>query len=80
MNVPHIPCEVAVINVEKSFWQRLSVLDWIKTRWHLILCKNCSEYEKDSKIIHRILRSMRNDGMHNHLGVEEIEKIKKALN
>lgn len=79
MKVPHIPCEEAIINVEKSFWQRLNLLDWVKTRWHMILCKNCSQYEKDSKILHRILRSMKNSQKHIHLHPEEILRIKKAL-
>jgi len=57
MKIAHIPCEEAALNVEKSFWQRLTFIDRIKTRWHMFLCKKCSEYEKKSTILHRLLCS-----------------------
>ncbi len=79
MKIPHIPCEEAVINVEKSFWQRLGMVDWAKTRWHMIICKNCSDYEKDSKILHRLLCKMKKENNSEPLQKEEKEKLKKAL-
>lgn len=79
MKVPHIPCDEAVINVEKSLWKKLNFIDWIKTRWHMLLCKNCSAYEKDSKILHRLLCSMKSKEKVEPLQQEEKDKMKKAL-
>jgi len=79
MKMSHIPCEEAVLNVEKSFWQRLNFIDRIKTRWHMFLCGNCSAYEKDSEILHRILCSMKSEKSHEHIQPEELQDIKKAL-
>jgi hypothetical protein len=79
MIIPHIPCEEAAINVEKSLWRKLNFVDWIKTRWHMYLCKRCRDYEKDSKILHRILCSLKSKNHTERLNTEEKEKLKKSL-
>ena len=79
MKLPHIPCEEAAVNVEKSLWQRLNFVTWMKTRWHLYLCENCQEYEKDSKALHRILCTLKKKKNVEPLNTEEKNKLKKAL-
>ncbi len=72
-------CEETQTRLEKSFWQRLNVVDAIKMRYHLFICKNCQGYEKDSKILHRILCSLKSKEKIEPLMPEEKDKLKKAL-
>lgn len=72
-------CEETQTNLEKSFWQKLNFVEAMKMRMHLFICKTCNAYEKDSKIIHRILCSMKSKEMVEPLNAMEKEKIKKAL-
>jgi hypothetical protein len=75
----HKACDKVVLNVEKSFWQKLDFWTNLRTRLHLMICKNCSDYKKDSTVIHRILCSLNKDKSTNNLQADELQKIKKAL-
>lgn len=79
MKFPHIPCEEAAINVEKALWHQLSWVNWLKTRWHMVLCQNCRSYEKDSHFLHRVLCNLKKDKNVDHISDDEKEKLKKAL-
>ncbi len=79
MKIPHIPCEEAAVNVEKSLWQKLILIDWLKTRWHMVLCKKCQKYEQDSKVLHQILCTLLKKQKVASLNQEEKEKLKRAI-
>jgi hypothetical protein len=72
-------CEKVVLIVEQSFWQKLNFWKISRMRFHLLICKKCSEYEKDSTVLHRILCSTKSSKSQEHLDDNEKEKLKKAL-
>lgn len=72
-------CEKVVLIVEQSFWQKINFWKRLRLRFHMMICKNCSEYEKESTILHRILCSLSSNKTDNHIRAEEIQQIKKAL-
>jgi|TARA_R110000737_G_scaffold347664_1_gene379694 hypothetical protein len=80
MKIPNIPCEEAAVNIEKSFWKQLNFIDWVKTRWHLFLCKNCSDYEKDSTVLHRLLCSLKKRDDSDNLSEADKIRLKESLN
>ncbi len=73
-------CQKTMLHVEKSFWQKLNPWTNLKMRFHLFICKNCLAYEKDSKVIHRILCSLKSSEQIEPLRKEELNQLKKALN
>lgn len=72
-------CEETQTSLEKSFWQKLNFVEAMKMRLHLFICKNCKGYEKDSKVLHRILCALKPNEKVEPLNEEEKNKLKKAL-
>jgi hypothetical protein len=72
-------CEETHTSVEKSFWQKLNFVEAMKMRFHLFICKNCSAYEKDSKVLHRLLCCLKAKEKKASLNAEEKEALKKAI-
>ncbi len=72
-------CQENMIRVEKSLWYKLSIWGYIKMRFHLFICKNCKAYEKDSKLIHRVLCSLKKPEKVAGLREDEMDQLKKAL-
>ena len=72
-------CEETQTSVEKSFWQKLNFVEAMKMRMHLFICKNCNAYEKDSKILHRLLCSLKAKEKSEPLNQAEKEALKKAI-
>ena len=72
-------CQKTMVQVEKSFWQKLNPWTNLKMRFHLFICKNCHAYEKDSKIIHLFLCSLKSAEKSEPLKQEELNQLKKAL-
>jgi hypothetical protein len=72
-------CEETVLNVEKSFWQKLNFWTNFRLRFHLWYCKNCADYKKDSTVLHRLLCGIHSKENHVHLTENEKEQLKKRL-
>lgn len=49
-------CREITETIEKGGVKRLSIQDRLAIRIHLRICKPCTAYSKDSKIIERLLR------------------------
>jgi hypothetical protein len=51
-------CKEMAVRVEKGEFNDLSLTDKIRLKFHLMMCKGCAKYAKDSKVLHHILCSI----------------------
>lgn len=72
-------CEKSVLRVERSFWVSLPILERLKMHFHLFICKNCKAYEKDSRLLHKLLCYLKKAEKVEPLNDLEKIKLKKAL-
>jgi len=59
-----VHCEKAIFLISKSLDKKLSLYERTILRWHVSVCKTCSEYQQELELIHGLLRV-------HHPGVEE---------
>lgn len=69
-------CQEITEAIEKQEITGVSVSDKVLMRMHFLYCKSCRRYQKDSKILDRMLRLNRVQQPEEHFTKKEIEKIK----
>ena len=59
-----VHCEKAIFLISRSLDKKLSLRERTILRWHVIVCKECNQYQHELELIQGLLR------VHHH-GVEE---------
>ena len=67
-----LSCRKATELIEQQLYFRLSPLEKVKLRMHLLMCDYCTRYKKQSLFIHELL--CRHDQDHHTSGVTPEEK------
>lgn len=49
-------CQEVTLDIERSAFERLSLMDRTGLRLHLAICKECRKYFKDSIVIDKLLK------------------------
>ncbi|ANF51142.1 hypothetical protein A0O34_11725 [Chryseobacterium glaciei] len=75
-------CEETSLNIIKSEETSLSFSAWLKMKFHILFCKCCQNFKKQTKVIDEALykhfeSEMNEDG--EHLSQELKDKIKESL-
>jgi len=52
-------CKEMALRIEKDEFNDLSLSDKVRLKFHLMMCKGCAKYAKDSKILHKFLCSLK---------------------
>ena len=74
-------CEEITLNIERGRYEKLSVKELLAIKMHLIICKPCHNYRKDSELIDKLLQEKYKNGAEEYtFSFEEKEAIKKACN
>jgi len=74
--------EVTFFSSVRNF-RRLKFVNRIQLKLHLILCKNCAEFDKQSRIIDKTLLEFQNNSQllsEETLTLEKISQIKTSVN
>jgi hypothetical protein len=56
-----LSCRKASGLIEKGIYFKLSALERIQLRWHLMLCDACTTYKKQSGLLHELLMKHEHD-------------------
>jgi len=76
-NYMKLSCKKASILIDKKSVDKLSIKEWINLKIHLSMCDICSLYQKQSKLIEKVLISRLNEVK---LSKEnEIENLKDSI-
>ena len=71
-------CEEITLLVESENYKVLSRQDRMAARIHMMMCKGCKNYKKDSKLIHKLLQAKFKDLSSYEFSLEEkIAMLKK---
>jgi len=72
-------CEEVTLLIENENYKLLSRQDRMATRIHLMMCKACKEFKKDSKVIHKLLQVKFKDLSSYEFSLEEKFALQKKL-
>ncbi len=70
-----ISCKEATLMIEKNHERPIGIADNVKLAYHLAICKACSLYRKQSKVIEKVLKYK----AESVLSPEEVSTFKKHL-
>ena len=72
-------CEEITLDIERGHYKKLSVKELVTIKMHLIICKPCHNYKRDSEMIDKLLHEKYKNGAEEYkFSPEEKEAIKKA--
>lgn len=72
-------CEEITLDIERGHYEKLSVKELVSIKMHLVICKPCHNYKKDSDFIDQLLQKKYSEGAEEYIfSAEEKEAIKKA--
>jgi len=72
-------CEEITLDIERGRYEKLSVKELVTIKMHLMLCKPCANYKRDSELIEQILQKKYSNGEERYtFSVEEKEALKRA--
>lgn len=72
-------CQEITSDIEKSKLTKISFGNRMAIWFHLMLCKTCRSFSKDSKIIDRLLLRKFRETKNYKFSPEELGKIKETL-
>ncbi len=72
-------CLQTTMDLERSAFERLSMVDRIGIRLHLSICPQCRKYFRDSKTIDRLISKSFSHPKEYHFSLEEKDAIKQKL-
>ncbi len=74
-------CQEITLDIERGKYEKLSISEKWAIKMHLIICKPCQDYEKDSALIDRLLRKrFKNLNQYKFTSEEKKELIKQLGN
>lgn len=72
-------CEEITLDIERGRYNSLSVKELIEIKMHLLICKPCADYKKDSDLIEQLLQEKYKQGATKYsFSREEKEALKNA--
>jgi len=84
MNRVMLDCDTATLLITKNEFTSLSCIEQIKLRMHLLSCKYCRRFKKQSTVIslhvHQINVDLSNAKLHMHLSDEQKKRMKNKIN
>ena len=72
-------CEEVTLLIESENYKVLSRKDRLATKIHLMMCKGCKNYKKDSKLIHEMLQVKFKDLSSYEFSLEEKVALRDKL-
>jgi hypothetical protein len=75
-----LSCRKATGLIEKNIYFKLSAMERLQLRWHLMLCDACTTYKKQSGLLHDLLHKHEHD--HHHaprLPEDNTEDLKERI-
>ena len=72
-------CEEITKDIERGFYQDLSLKERLAIKVHLVICKPCQNYEKDSNLIHELLLKKYKDLREYKFSLKEKEALKERI-
>tara|TARA_R110002072_G_scaffold282761_3_gene445941 strand:- start:5685 stop:5930 length:246 start_codon:yes stop_codon:yes gene_type:complete len=74
-------CEEISNDIEKGHYEKLSVKELVSIKFHLLICKPCTNYKRDSDFIDRLLEKKYAEGAPKfEFSDEEKTRLKNACN
>ncbi len=84
MNRLMLDCDTATLLITKSEFARLTCIEKTKLRLHLLSCKFCRRFKKQSELISlqldRVKRDVDANNLRLHLTEEQKRRLKEKLN
>ncbi len=79
-----LDCDTATLLITKSEFTKLSCIDKTKLKLHLLTCKFCRRFKKQSELIslqmNRLTQEINRNNLRLHLTEEQKERLKEKLN
>mgnify|MGYP006104633701 CR=1 FL=1 len=72
-------CEEVTLLIESENYKVLSRQDRLASKVHLMMCKGCKNYKKDSKFIHKMLQAKFKDLSSYEFSLEEKTALQNKL-
>lgn len=72
-------CEEVTLLIESENYRILSRPDRMAAKIHLMMCKGCKNYKKDSKLIHKLLQAKFKDLSSYEFSLEEKAALQSIL-
>ena len=72
-------CEKITYLIEKGQLKDLKVSEKLRIKLHKYMCKCCSNYEQDSKVLHNLLKLLDKQIPDEQLTQSEKDEIKRAI-
>ena len=73
-------CEEITMDIEKGHMDGLSTKERLAVKMHIMLCKPCRQYSKDSTLIDSMLKRKYKHPVEYQFSLEEKESLKSKLN
>jgi hypothetical protein len=80
MHLVVLSCRKATELIEKNIYFKLSLIEKIQLRMHMLLCDACTKYKKQSWLLHKILKHFEHDHQAGNLPADSsVEELKKKI-
>lgn len=75
-----LSCQKATGLIEKQIYFRLSPLEKLRLRMHMLMCDYCNRYKRQSLFIHELLQKCNHDhSTSNTLHKEDVPELKEKI-